>query len=111
MNKYFKLIHKECVSSGSHFNPESKTHGNINSSVRHIGDFGNIESDNTGTVIATFSDSVAKLYGPHGIIGRTVILHQNEDDLGLGGNEESLKTGNAGKEMNFQNWVFFFKKI
>jgi len=28
-----------------------------------------------------------------------VILHKDEDDLGLGANEDSLKTGNAGERI------------
>ena len=54
-------------------------------------------SNNDGVISATFSDTLSKLYGANGIIGRTIVLHQLVDDLGLGGNEESLKTGNAGK--------------
>ena len=33
------------------------------------------------------------------IVGRMIIVHQDRDDLGLGGDEESLKTGNAGKRV------------
>jgi Cu-Zn family superoxide dismutase len=86
----------KCLSSGSHFNPENKTHGDINAKTRHVGDYGNVISDNNGVISVTFTDTVTKLYGPYGIIGRTLVLHELVDDLGLGGNEESLKTGNAG---------------
>jgi Cu-Zn family superoxide dismutase len=32
-------------------------------------------------------------------LGRTVIVHADPDDLGLGGQPDSLITGNAGKRM------------
>ena len=33
------------------------------------------------------------------IIGRGLIIHNDTDDCGQGGNHESLKTGNAGKRI------------
>jgi Cu-Zn family superoxide dismutase len=39
------------------------------------------------------------LIGPLSIIGRTVIVHADEDDLGLGGVELSATTGNAGDRL------------
>ena len=33
------------------------------------------------------------------IVGRMFVIHKDEDDLGLGNNEESLKTGNAGERI------------
>ena len=56
-------------------------------------------------------DKMIKLRGKHSIIGRAVVIHEDEDDLGKGGidnndiiidpkvYEESLKTGNAGKRI------------
>ena len=40
-----------------------------------------------------------KLRGKYSVIGRSIVIHQKEDDLGNGNDEESLKTGNAGKRI------------
>ncbi|TCD60810.1 Superoxide dismutase [Cu-Zn] [Steccherinum ochraceum] len=85
-----------CLSASSHFNPFGKNHGAPGDSERHVGDLGNIESDGEGNVKTTFEDKFISLNGPLSIVGRSVVLHAGTDDLGKGGNEESLKTGNAG---------------
>ncbi|THH23169.1 hypothetical protein EUX98_g8008 [Antrodiella citrinella] len=85
-----------CVSAGSHFNPFAKNHGAPGDVERHVGDLGNILSDENGNVKLTFEDRLISLNGLLSIVGRSVVLHAGADDLGQGGNEESLKTGNAG---------------
>ena len=42
------------------------------------------------------SDSMISLTGENSIIGRTVVVHADVDDLGQGGHELSKTTGNAG---------------
>ena len=44
-------------------------------------------------------DTKIKLSGKNSIVGRSVVIHADRDDLGLGGNAESLKTGNAGSRI------------
>ncbi|KAI5121085.1 hypothetical protein M0805_008598 [Coniferiporia weirii] len=85
-----------CTSAGPHFNPLGKTHGAPTDASRHIGDLGNIQSDASGVAALSFSDKLLSLNGPFSIVGRSVVVHAGTDDLGKGGNEESLKTGNAG---------------
>ena len=100
-----------CSSACKHFNPYNKNHGGPDSKERHVGDLGNITANKLGVVRKTFSDSKIKLKGKNSIIGRSVVIHEQEDDLGLGGmdedgnvindkiHQESLKTGNAGKRI------------
>ena len=54
-------------------------------SDRHIGCLGNIEADSDGNVISTFTDHLATLLGDIDITGRSLVIHEGEDDLGLGG--------------------------
>ena len=49
-----------------------------------------------GTVKLQIADNAITLIGPFNVVGRGIVVHEKEDDLGRGGNPESLKTGNAG---------------
>lgn len=85
-----------CTSAGPHFNPFSKTHGAPEDDNRHVGDLGNITTDASGVAKGSKKDLLVKLLGANSVVGRSVVVHSGTDDLGKGGNEESLKTGNAG---------------
>ena len=67
---------------------------------RHVGDLGNIQTNGKGEAKYTFYDNFIKLRGSKSnIVGRGLIIHEDEDDCGHGNNAESLKTGNAGKRI------------
>ena len=95
------------------FNPFNVNHGNINDNKynRHVGDLGNIRANNNGIVKIKILDKLITLSGKCNIIGRSIVIHELCDDLGIGGlNEqgqivnmttynESIKTGNSGKRI------------
>uniref|UniRef100_A0A915AL25 Superoxide dismutase [Cu-Zn] n=1 Tax=Parascaris univalens TaxID=6257 RepID=A0A915AL25_PARUN len=88
-----------CISAGAHFNPFKKTHGGPKDEERHIGDLGNVEADANGIAKFQIVDKLVQLHGEYSVIGRSLVVHVGEDDLGKGTGdkkEESLKTGNAG---------------
>ena len=89
-----------CMTAGEHFNPAGKTHGSPLDENRHVGDLGNVEADATGRASYKWEDHLMMLFGGvNNIVGRAMVVHEREDDLGCGGNEESLKTGNAGARL------------
>ncbi|KAJ2752195.1 Superoxide dismutase [Cu-Zn] [Coemansia sp. BCRC 34490] len=85
-----------CTSAGPHFNPHGNTHGAPSDDNRHVGDLGNIVASESGAAKLDITDSQVSLFGEHSVIGRTVVVHADEDDLGKGGHELSATTGNAG---------------
>lgn len=64
--------------------------------MRHVGDLGNIVANAEGIAETKVSDTVITLHGARSILGRAVVVHTGEDDLGRGTSPDSKKTGNAG---------------
>jgi len=85
-----------CVSAGGHFNPDAKQHGAPEDENRHIGDLGNVEASADGTAVLHVTDKHVSLSGERSVIGRTVVVHADTDDLGKGGHDDSKTTGHAG---------------
>jgi Cu-Zn family superoxide dismutase len=89
-----------CKSACAHFNPFNTVHGGPKSRTRHVGDLGNIITDNNGNCKMKFYDHMIKLDGTiSNIIGRSIVIHGKTDDLGRGKDKESLITGNAGNRI------------
>ncbi|XP_048852122.1 extracellular superoxide dismutase [Cu-Zn]-like [Brienomyrus brachyistius] len=84
----FGDLSKGCDSTGGHYNPHKVNHPG------HPGDFGNFVP--RGGRIHERTTSEATLFGPLSVLGRSVVLHAGEDDLGQGGDGGSLLHGNAG---------------
>jgi superoxide dismutase, Cu-Zn family len=78
------------MSAGPHFTPDMKPHGGPESEERHVGDLGNLTADENGKATVKLDDKVIQLQGPHSIIGRSLIVHAQKDDL------KSQPAGNAG---------------
>ncbi|XP_023234313.1 superoxide dismutase [Cu-Zn]-like isoform X2 [Centruroides sculpturatus] len=85
-----------CESAGEHYNPFHKNHGGQFDDDRHLGDLGNIVAGAHGVAKVYKVDQVMSLFGEHSVLGRTMVVHANPDDLGQGGDEESKKSGNSG---------------
>merc|ERR1719350_104776 len=85
-----------CKGAGGHYNPEGKNHGAPGSEERHVGDLGNIAVSEEEIAVVRIEDHLVRLSGDTSVIGRAIVIHEGTDDLGLGGEEDSLTTGHAG---------------
>ncbi len=135
-------LEKTCAECGGHFNPNNTNHGSIfnkNPYARHAGDLiNNLYSNEDGYATVEFYDDLISLdrNSRFCILGRSIVIHEDFDDLGRCGisepmpyltgkylgcftcdpyirklypskekQEESLKTGNAGKRIACANIV------
>lgn len=73
-----------------HFNPTNQPHAGLDSPNRHSGDLGNIIADEQGNATLSIINQQIRLNGPYSIVGRSIIVHADEDDL------VSQPSGNAG---------------
>jgi Cu-Zn family superoxide dismutase len=65
---------------GGDWNPTNSKHGPIDSSVRHVGDFGNVKVDTDGkATFAVVTDSF-QVIGTDSVVGKIVVVHARRDD-------------------------------
>ncbi|MBC7531229.1 MAG: superoxide dismutase family protein [Oligoflexus sp.] len=85
---------EDAATAGGHFNPGSAAHGAPGTTVRHAGDFGNIDIKKDGTGVLKISVKDPKDFTAWAdIAGKAVIIHEKADDL------KTQPTGDAGKRI------------
>jgi superoxide dismutase, Cu-Zn family len=78
-------------SAGAHFNPTNKPHAGPDAAERHVGDMGNVQADASGKAKLDYVDhDISLRKDPKSVIGRSVIVHAQRDDL------KSQPSGDAG---------------
>jgi Cu-Zn family superoxide dismutase len=70
----------DAASAGAHFNPGQHKHGGPVTAERHEGDLGNIEADASGKAHIDWKGKMS-LSGADSIIGKSLVVHEKEDDL------------------------------
>jgi Cu-Zn family superoxide dismutase len=90
---------EDCTSCCAHYNPYNKVHGGMETNDRHVGDLGNIMANEKGVAEFSMDNNLVELTGPFSVIGRSIVVHEDEDDLGKGGYADSLTTGHSGKRI------------
>ncbi len=84
-----------CLGACTHWSKDkSVSHGDYGKG--HTGDLGNIEPAKNGEFSKTY---FIKGVNVDELWGRTLIVHEDEDDLGHGGHDDSKTTGHSGKRI------------
>ncbi len=81
------------TSAGGHFNPTGAPHAGPDTEQRHAGDFGNVLANDDGIATLDLVSELVRLDGPDSVIGRSVIVHADPDDL------ESQPSGASGARL------------
>ena len=69
--------------------------GKPGSGTRHTGDLGNVECEGAESHYSYYLSDIK----PQDLFGRSLIVHEDEDDLGLGTFPDSKTTGHSGKRI------------
>lgn len=87
--------------AGAHFNPTKKQHGLKNPKGPHLGDMRNLKVKEDGTVLQTefIEKATLKAGDPYSLIGRSIVIHADEDD------QMSDPAGNSGERIAAGNIV------
>ena len=78
----------DAASAGGHFNPTGTKHAGPKDKEHHAGDFGNVTADKNGKVNTTIPLKFSADF-----IGKSIVVHESEDDL------KSQPAGNSGKRI------------
>lgn len=95
VHEYGYCSSSDALCTGDHFNPTNAPHGSPTDKHSHVGDLGNIIADEHGNGYYEELNTKITLFGPHSVIGRSVIIHEQPDDL------KSQPTGNSGKRIGY----------
>jgi Cu-Zn family superoxide dismutase len=87
-------LREGCKSCCAHYNPHNTEHSGLDGG--HAGDLGNIKTDKNGD--CKMSINTTKFIVDE-ILGRSIIIHEDKDDLGLGTFEDSKTTGHSGSRI------------
>ena len=86
----------DASSAGGHYNPTLSHHGGPASADHHAGDLGNVVADKSGKALLEIvipQPSSLAFPGWDDIVGKSVVLHEKQDDL------VSQPAGNSGKRI------------
>ncbi len=90
IHEYGACTSDDGMAAGGHYNPHGEPHAGPMDDHRHMGDLGNLVSDDSGKAVLDYTDTVISMSGWDAILGRGVIVHERRDDL------ESQPVGDAG---------------
>ncbi len=71
----------DAASAGAHFNPTHGHHGGPEAVDHHAGDFGNLTADASGNAHLDWKGKWISLGGENSVVGKSVVVHEKEDDL------------------------------
>lgn len=82
------------MSTGGHFNPDGKGHGQHGAGVHHAGDLPSLRADASGVARFSFESSTITIgAGANDVVGKGLIVHRDPDDY------RTQPTGNAGPRL------------